>query len=311
VRYSILLAVIVSFLDVSAAPAEEGLFSEVAMESVFEKPAPVTKRVASQSDAAKLERITGVSSLILALKAAGMDPQEQNGRATFELNHDSWSFPVSIGVQIEQDRIDCELSLIKISDNTTVKTQTLLSLLASGGTRGASFAYDREEKLILLRASLSNRSITASQLKADLVHLATVAGQHSKVWLSLKAETKNNSPQATSSQTNSPQTNSPQTNSPQPKLSLIGRWSAALKSGEAFAIQIASDSKFQLIHLKSGKSTISKGKATRSGAQLKLVGDDNVTLNCTVTQTTSDAFQLAVKDAKGNVAVTLNFKKAK
>jgi hypothetical protein len=296
VRYSILLAVIVSFLDVAAAPAEEGLFSEVAMESVFEKPAPVTKRVASQSNAAKLERITGVSSLILALKAAGMDPQEQSGRATFELDHDGWSFPVSIGVQIEQDRIDCELSLIKISDNTTVKTQTLLSLLASGGTRGASFAYDREEKLILLRASLSNRSITASQLKADLVHLATVAGQHSDVWLSLKAETKNDSPT---------------TNSPQQKLSLIGRWSAALKSGEVFAIQIASDSKFQLVHLKSGKSTISKGKATRSGAQLKLVGDNNVTLNCTVTQTTSDAFQLAVKDAKGNVAVTLNFKKAK
>jgi hypothetical protein len=296
VRYSILLAVIVSFLDVSAAPAEEGLFSEVAMESVFEKPAPVTKRVASQSNAAKLERITGVSSLILALKAAGLDPQEQSGRATFELDHDGWSFPVSIGVQIEQDRIDCELSLIKISDNTTVKTQTLLSLLASGGTRGASFAYDREEKLILLRASLSNRSITASQLKADLVHLATVAGQHSDVWLSLKAETKNDSPT---------------TNSPQQKLSLIGRWSAALKSGEVFAIQIASDSKFQLVHLKSGQSTISKGKATRSGAQLKLVGDNNVTLNCTVTQTTSDAFQLAVKDAKGNVAVTLNFKKAK
>jgi hypothetical protein len=296
VRYSILLAVIVSFLDVAAAPAEEGLFSEVAMESVFEKPAPVTKRVASQSNAAKLERITGVSSLILALKAAGMDPQEQSGRATFELDHDGWSFPVSIGVHIEQDRIDCELSLIKISDNTTVKTQTLLSLLASGGTRGASFAYDREEKLILLRASLSNRSITASQLKADLVHLATVAGQHSDVWLSLKAETKNDSPT---------------TNSPQQNLSLSGRWSAALKSGEVFAIQIASDSKFQLVHLKSGKSTISKGKATRSGAQLKLVGDNNVTLNCTVTQTTSDAFQLAVKDAKGNVAVTLNFKKAK
>jgi hypothetical protein len=296
VRYSILLAVIVSFLDVSAAPAEEGLFSEVAMESVFEKPAPVTKRVASQSNAAKLERITGVSSLILALKAAGLDPQEQSGRASFELDLDGWSFPVSIGVQIEQDRIDCELSLIKISDNTTVKTQTLLSLLASGGTRGASFAYDREEKLILLRASLSNRSITASQLKADLVHLATVAGQHSDVWLSLKAETKNDSPT---------------TNSPQQKLSLIGRWSAALKSGEVFAIQIASDSKFQLVHLKSGKSTISKGKSTRSGAQLKLVGDNNVTLNCTVTQTTSDAFQLAVKDAKGNVAVTLNFKKAK
>jgi hypothetical protein len=243
-----------------------------------------------------LERITGVSSLILALKAAGMDPQEQNGRATFELDHDGWSFPVSIGVQIEQDRIDCELSLIKIGDNALIKTQTLLSLLASGDTRGASFAYDREEKLILLRASLSNRSITASQLKADLVHLATVAGQHSNVWLSLKAETKNDSPE---------------TSSPQQKLSLIGRWSAAQKSGEAFAIQIASDSKFQLIHLKSGKSTISKGKATRSGAQLKLVGDDNVTLNCTVTQTTSDAFQLAVKDAKGNVAVTLNFKKAK
>ena len=178
-RYSILLAVIVSFLDVAILRADEGLFSEVAMESVFEKSIASTRTVASQNNTGKLDRITGVSSLILALKAAGHDAQEENGRATFNLAHDGWNFPVSIGVQVDQDRIDCEVSLTKIGDDALVKTQTLLSLLATSDTRGASFAYDREAKLILFRASLSNRSITASQLKADLAHLATVAEKHS------------------------------------------------------------------------------------------------------------------------------------
>ena len=246
-------------------------------------------------------RITGVSSLLTALKAAGFEAQGTDGRATFKLDHASWRFPVSMGVQVDQDRIDCKMTLAEIDDVSQLKPQTLLGLLASGDDRGTSFAYDPEAKTIQIRASLSNRSITAAQLKADLVHMASLAEKHSDVWSALKSQPKVDSistPKSVSSE-------------PKPVVSLIGRWSASPASGEAFAIAITADSQFQLVHLKSGKSTVSKGKITRSGNQLKLVGDKDLTLDCTVTQTTDDAFALAIKDAKGNVALTLDFKKAK
>jgi hypothetical protein len=303
VRCSILLAVVVSVARVTVLTADDGgLFSEVAMESVFEKPVAASKAVASPSSTGHIGRITGASSLNQALRAAGFDSQEKDGRASFDLDHAGWSFPVSIGVLVDQDRIDCELSLTKIGDDTSLTTETLLALLTAGDTRGASFAYDRKGKRILLRATLSNRSITASELKADLIRLATVAQKHSDIWSTLKGQPASNSKSAS---------NSKPAEAPPKQFSLVGRWSASLSSNEAFAIQIASDATFQLVHLKSGKSTISKGKATRSGDQLKLVGNDKVTLNCSVTQTAGDAFQLAINDAKGKTTATLSFKKAK
>tara|TARA_R110002167_G_scaffold137299_2_gene324214 strand:- start:101 stop:292 length:192 start_codon:yes stop_codon:yes gene_type:complete len=63
--------------------------------------------------------------------------------------------------------------------------------------------------------------------------------------------------------------------------------------------------------MKSGKATSSKGKVTRADNKLTLIGDDKITLNCTVNQTVADKFQLAVNDAKGNVAIKLDFSKAK
>lgn len=294
-RYSILLALVISFLPVSVLRGDEGLFSEVAMESVFEKSATIKPAVASKNAAGRFSRITGVSSLIEALGAAGFEASEKNGRAAFDLNHASWRFPVSIGVLVDQDRIDCEMSLVEIGDSGQVTTATLLSLLAAGDRRGTSFAYNPESKMVQVRASLSNRSITADQLKANLVYMATIAEKHSEIWSKLKGQSKSEAVAA----------------KPKQDLSLVGRWSASVASGEAFAIAITADAKFQLVHLKSGKSTVSKGKTTLSGNELKLVGDNDLTLSGTVTQSSGDAFRLAINDAKGNVAVTLDFKKAK
>ncbi len=309
-RYSLLLAVIVSFLGTAAVPAQDGLFSEVALESVFEKSVAPDPSVATKSQWGKSNRITGVSSLIQALEAAGFKAKEENGRASLDLDHDGWNFPMTIGVQVDQDRIDFEMSIIKISDSKLVTTEILLSLLTAGDGRGAAFAYDPGTKQIQLRASLPNRSVTAGGLKADLVRMATLAAKQSDVWIKLKGQAKSDATTAKPEQAKSVPAESPATGAAPPALTLLGRWSASLASGDAFAIELTSDSKFQLVHLKSGKSTISKGKTTRTGNQLKLVGD-NTTLNCQVTQTTANTFQLGIQDAKGNVAVKLNFKKAK
>ena len=72
-----------------------------------------------------------------------------------------------------------------------------------------------------------------------------------------------------------------------------------------------SDSKFQLVHLKSGKPTISKGTATQSGNRLTLTGDSGAKLNCLLEQTSADKFQLSILNSKDTAAVKLEFKKAK
>jgi hypothetical protein len=138
--------------------------------------------------------------------------------------------------------------------------------------------------------------VTASQLKADLYRLATLAENQSKGWLKLKPG-KNSS--------------SGVSDSDKKTFSLVGRWSASIGKDQAFAIQIDSGGRFRLVHLKSGKSTVSKGKATRSGDRLTLAGDDRIKLNCTVSWRAADRFQLAINDAKGKPTVTLDFKKQK
>lgn len=306
-RYFFAFAVFAAGLcEVSILRADEGLFSTVAMESVFAKPATPSASVASKATSDQFDRITSVSSLMEALKAAKLDPKEAKGRAKIELRHDGWKLPVALAVEVDQDRIVCEISLVVI-DDTAAGTQTLLDLLSLGDSvDGAFFAYDRDRKLIQLRSSFANRSITASQLKADLVKLAGFAQKHSDVWSKLKAKSKTPN---SSSKTN-PADLSRSKSSPQ-KLSLLGKWSASLSSGQVFAIQLTSDSKFQLVHLKSGKSTISKGKVTRAGDRLTLAGENAVTLNCRVEQTVADKFQLTILDSKGKATVKLDFKKAK
>ncbi len=285
--------------------AEDSLFSEIPIESVFDKGLATGDQVASLGDGAMLERITGANSLSLSLTAAGFTPKRDGDAVTIQVDHAGWKLPMTLVVQIEQDRIVCELSLVKVDDKTQLASDSLLGLLAAGdAVGGAFFAYDDNKKLISLRSSLKNRAITARQLKQDLEQLAALAEQHASVWSKLgkKAQpvpVEKAMPEETNQNTSAP------------RFSLVGRWGATLRGGESIAIQITKEAKFQLVHLKSGKSSQSKGVAARSGDQLTLTGDDKVTLKGKVTQTTADKFQFTILDGKGKSQTTLNFSKAK
>ncbi|QDT09326.1 hypothetical protein [Planctomycetes bacterium K23_9] len=91
-----------------------------------------------------------------------------------------------------------------------------------------------------------------------------------------------------------------------PKLTLVGTWSAAISSTEAFAIAITADRKFQLVHQKNGQSHVSVGTAAKSGNRLTLTGNDKTSIAGTVTQTDNQAFRLEVSPS-----LALNFKKAR
>jgi hypothetical protein len=311
--HSVILTV--SLSPVALLHAEDGLFSEVAMESVFEKNAPITSTsVASLSDGEKLERITGTSSLMLALKFAGFTPKEAADKVTFHVEHASWKLPVSMAVELEQDQIVCELSLIEISEAGTVDSDALLKLLEKNdAVSGYFFAYNAAKKLLQLRTSFSNRGLSAKQLKSNVIQLAAFADSHSELWSKLKSK-----PAAKAAETNT--TGKTTTTATKPATtpsttvqlsSLVGLWGATIKSGETIAIQVSADGAFKLATVKSQKSSLSKGKATLAGNKLTLVGDDKITLNCTVSQVTATQFQLAINDEKGTAKLTILFKKSK
>ncbi len=312
--HSVVLAA--SLCPMALIQAEDGLFSEVAMESVFEKNAPITSTsVATLNDGEKLERITGTASLMLALQFAGFTPKEVGERVTFHVEQASWKLPVSMIVELEQDQIVCELSLIEIPESGTVDADGLLKLLAKNdAVAGYFFAYDTKSKLLQLRSSFSNRGLSAKQLKTNVVRIAAFADSHSELWSKLKSKpaTKvadSKTPSASTSTVNKPATSTPSTNVQ--LSSLVGLWGATIKSGETIAIQISADGAFKLATVKSGKSSLSKGKATLAGSKLTLVGDDKVTLNCSVSQVTATQFQLSINDDKGTAKLTVPFQKSK
>lgn len=293
-RHSALLTVLISFASVAPVKADE-LFSEVAMESVFQASTATTESesddvspVASKNVSGSVDRVTSVPSLVETLNTANLEAKDSDHHATLTLAHSRWKFPASIAVDVDRDRLDCRLTLAKIDGDTQLSNQTLLQLLAAGDHQGRSFAYDPSAKTLQVRASISNRSVTASGLKSELHAMAQLAEKQANLWSA------------------SPAANARSTSI----ASLSGRWSASLANNEAFAIQIAADARFQLVHVKAGKSTVSKGKVVRSGNQLKLVGDGDVTLDCTFDQSPEDAFELQIKNAQGGTAMTLNFKKA-
>ncbi len=293
-RFFLSFAVITaSICPFVSAQSNDGLFSEVAMEAVFEKQQNTTAETAEIAENDTLPRITGTDTLVAALKSAGFEATKDAGKASMKLRQGRWMLPLSMAVQVEQDRIVTEVSLAKMQDDSAGNEQ-LLNLLAAGDAgRGTFFAFDSKSKHIVLRSSLSNRSVTPNQLRKHLQHLGAVAENHADSWSALgKTVTTGTANPATKS------------------LSTLGSWTASLGK-DSFAIRLTADSKFQLVHLRNGKSTISKGKVTRSGSLMTLAGDDGSKLSCTVAQTTADQFQLSIAGAKGAATTKLNFKKAK
>lgn len=292
-----------------SARADNILFSEVAMESVFEKKGAEVIDAAEIADDESLPRVTGPKLLISSLKSAGFEATSDENKVSFKLRQGRWLLPLSMEVQIETDRIECNLALIKI-ENQPANSKSLLDLLAASDTAdGIFFAYSSESKFLVLRSSLSNRSITPRMLREHIEKLGATAEENADSWSMLGKPSASPTASATPASSKfEPDTSS----SAKTMFSLVGSWSASTANGDSFAIKVTSDSKFKLVHLKKGgKPTISQGTTTRSASSLTLSGDDGAILRCTVAQSSSDRFQLSILSSKGTVTTTLDFKKAK
>ncbi len=232
---------------------------------------------------------------MLALKAAEFSPKQSGERVTTQVEYATWKFPVALEVKLEQDRVTCELSLAQIKDISKVDQESLLKLLGQNdGVSSAFFAYNAQNKVVQLRSSFDNRGLTSKKLKAELNRLARFADEHSALWSSLGESGKTDAKTTASK-----------------SLSLVGNWAGKLKTGQAIAIQLNQAGTFRLVTVQSGKSSVSQGNFKLDGNKLTLVGNDKITLNCTATQSSADAFQLSIGDAKGNAKLVVDLSKAK
>ena len=311
-RYAFLSAALFSTTLFHTAPLRgaDDLFSQVAMESVFEKsPASETApTVARPAENAAISRVTGVSSLMRILKAADLTCQKVGDRVELELPSSGWVFPLSLRVDLASERILCDLSLAEIDEPSAIDGNSLMKLMSAGDpAKSAFFAYDVAGKRVHLRASLSNRNVTATGIRRDLGRFGQFADRYADLWSKLGKKARSSGSQPSTKKPPTPGSKSQPTS--RPGFSLIGNWSASLNSSEAFAVRFDQGNRFTLVHLKAGKSTKSVGKAIRSQGELVLQGDDGIKLRCSLKWQSDRAFALAIKDSSGKASLTLNFKK--
>tara|TARA_R110002049_G_scaffold2750_5_gene22045 strand:- start:287 stop:1315 length:1029 start_codon:yes stop_codon:yes gene_type:complete len=341
-RFSIRLAVaalcpfmLAAGSSLRSTVSADDLFSDVALESVFQAENDSSLGTALSADlAGGTQRVTGAGSLARVLESAGLQPKKlERSVVSVTIRQAGWSLPVLMSVAVDQDRLDMVMLLTEISDNSEWDTSRLTRLFAANAEESTVFfALSKSRQRIELRRSMSNRMITPARLKDELMKMALVAETYEDTWANVAKNQSADSTEASDSLASkvgqpaaAPTGNSDSASSaatttdvaaqPDPapqadaaRMTLVGRWSASLASGEAFAVQIARDGKFQLVIAKSGKTTVSSGTATRDGNQLTLVDTKGVKIAGTVTQPTPDTFALMVG---GNASVTLNFKRAK
>ena len=286
------------FMTSTSLQGQDALFSEVAMESVFND----SKRVATETPVAvrtkEIGRITGVSGIQELVEQAGFAVKTDKSTATFTVKHAEWQFPVVMRVDVENDLVLLEMRLGRISDKTKVDQATLLELLAGGDSaRQLSFAFDPAEKVLSLRHALSNRSVTVDRLLSETEMLARYAGERAKLWSQLHVNAfKETSESLANSQ----------------DLSLervVGRWLATPSSGEAFALEVTAKERFKLVHVTGKDTSSSAGRASVEDDSLLLTGDNGTIVRGQIRHT-KGGFEFTIRSADGTQKAMLDFKRS-
>ncbi|TWT98171.1 hypothetical protein Pla108_23280 [Botrimarina colliarenosi] len=275
-------------LAIAAPVRGDDLFSEIAVESVFDGS---TKAEATGSTAAApAKRVTGAGQLSELLREAGMEPERVDAKTVeVKVAHGQWTIPTTLFAAVDRGEVDITMGLATPEKGAKWDANKLLRLLADPETGGVYFAFDSSKGQVQVRKSLSAREVSATRLSRLLTEMAEFAVARETAWYEessdLKAKTAEGKGAA--------------------PTSLVGSWIASLGEGEAFAIKLTADGKFNLAHVKAGKTTTSAGKMERTGDQLKLIGDKGVTIAGAVANASAEGFDLTLTGGK-----VLSFKKA-
>ncbi|TWU59922.1 hypothetical protein Poly51_01950 [Rubripirellula tenax] len=291
----------------NVALGDDPLFSEIAMDSVFTTAAVASSDVATRTEASGFDRITGPSSLTTALESAGFITKQNKERISIKVENAGWKFPVSMTIDVEADRIECRMSLVKI-DPGSVSSEMVLALMAvNKDVKDASFVFDGDEKMIRLQTAFTNRNVTTKELKRQLSNLANVAIAHSDTWIQLKTKSTPSSDSPTTAETRGTSTAA---STPAGQASIFGKWAGSLPSDASIAVEFGASGTFKMVHLVGKKAAISSGTLVKNADQLTLSESGKADVKFQIVSVTSIEMQLRIVDSSGKSGLSIKFLKA-
>lgn len=293
-RYFVALTLLALTLIRPAVAEDQKLFTEIGLQDVYSS--STTKTSPTRETAANLPAETGMAAVESMLKELGFKvTQGNNGTVSITVQRNQLRFLATLSVG-NKTRLMIEMPIAKVGAAETLDSSRLLAVLSVGDQLQDVFvSFNRSQNTIKVQHVTDTRVVTSDSIRIKLIEMATVAEKQQSVWKSNQITAKK------PSTTTSPRANS--------TLRLAGIWTATVNKNEAFALQIQNDQTFQLVHQRSGKSSVSKGKWQINGQRLALNGDQRAKIAGQVTQTAADAFQLTIGTAPATLV--LKFKSAK
>ncbi len=315
-RKSIIFAALtVVFAASSVTWAQEGLFSDVKVESPFgsstktdddetpSKTTPITRKKAAA-------QIKDVDQLKLLLAEAGLEGSKLADRIVgLKKEVDQTSFLVLVTLSDDEKQVQIVVLLGNVRDPKSVDSDKLIELMeASRKFSPSYFSFSKERKRMELYHVLKNEDISSEILGTQIDRLARIAKQNEALWNTDAPSKVADGGTKTAPATTSPSSPAPSTTAPQTTNSqFLGRWFASKSAKEALAIQLNTNGTFALVYVNDGKKKTSTGTFTLSGESLVFNGKDGTKLAGTVKLSNDKEFQFTPSNAKS----ALVFQRAK
>lgn len=252
----------------------DDLFSTGDLGSVFATP---DKQPAVET------KVLEPSELGAFLRSAGYQVKDAGGDIyTMDFQRDDWTFPMAFTISPNRENFWIIMFLRSNQDRSTLTTDRLLGLMAANNTYGpAHFVYNPETRQLNLNRPLSNRGLTADELREKLNQLVAVAIETSNIW----------SGDSDGQQTRAGGQDDPNTN-------IVGKWLAVRTDLSVIGLRFNADGTFLLIHEQDGSKTQYEGRYSFAGNVLRLASNDGNRLEGPFTWSADGGFQFQPNTAK-------------
>lgn len=272
----------------ASAVADDGLFSTIDIDSVFseatESDDEDTDKIAVKSTAESIRSVDHLGRL-LRIEGFGFEKVgERTYGATTKI--DDWTFPTLVTLSPDKNSIGLVLGLVAVDDESKLKSEQMLKLLkANQAVAPYQFSFNSSRSRTELAIVIPNENISSTELSRQLKKLKETGRDSATVWF------EDDSTEKTTESTQTTAKPTPNTTTPAVTPSkLVGRWTFAKSTAEVFAIELTAAGQFNLVHVKDGKTNISKGDFSMRGTDLVLKVPNGITLTGPAAMISADKF---------------------
>lgn len=215
---------------------------------------------------------------------------------------------LTLSVDAEANRIDLLLPVRTIANNASIHGPSMIELLAKL-TSHSNIQLTVADQTLVLHTSLINQRVTTDQIRTVVRQAVVAAADVQPILASIESKVENAVESKVAEAKQTTPVASPVAATPPASTLMIGTWSAKTSATDAWAIRLADDGSFVMVHTRSGKNSISRGQYTINQNRLTLSETGGVTLKGTLDQTSQKQFSWKLQDDNGKTLTTLAFSK--